>query len=214
MSNSNIWKKEFVINKKIVFCIQLVVVFLLSIFAILSLWFITVWKIPLKDQNMSIINIMNETINTDNGNTTWLEFLKNNSELNVLYNTYQNALNSDFSLYNINSNIKNIGVIIDTLLAISFIGLFSIIPTLSLKKGTLFSFISISLSFILFVIVISLFIVLFVNQYEIGSAHKKLVLEWNKIKSNSVDNVISSEKLIELSNGTFKSFLEKLAIVK
>lgn len=143
-NNNSFDKKESLIYNFAKFGIAL----LLAIFILISLWISTIWqKDTLKGLNINI-----EAMNAALGGS-----LLSADEIKLML--AKNIL--DFQGLSVNSSI------IDSIMTIGIISLFTLIPILVFKNGTLLSVISLSLGFVFLIIIMSLFFYIINQQGEL-----------------------------------------------
>lgn len=182
--------------------VKLVLVLLIGVFGLIALWYTTQWKVnTISNLGLGFDTLTVQTISKINAtqienSTDWviksIEYTKVDLSAYLndeLYKTMLTKGLGDFATAGSNYNIM-----INALIAMSFVGIIFIIPSLSFKHGTLFSTISLSVVFISFISVIVMFSILFSYQMDIVSSFKAIAANSTaSINGIEVDKTISNE---------------------
>ena len=132
---------------------------ILAVFILISLWMTTIWQ---KETPGVLL---------DKGNNGTLVGLGVNIQLMNQYSggsltVEQIALMLNKNIFGF-SGLNITAPIVDSIIAIGFVSLFMLIPILVFKNGTLLSVISLSIGFVLLIIIMTLFFLVIIDQSEL-----------------------------------------------
>lgn len=187
-------------NKTIYNLIKFFIVILISIMAILSLYFSSTWQAELingvvaekKDifTKLFAINLNDFVIKNPNA----YGFLSD-AELKQMLN---------MNIFNIKNTIFNYDML-QSIVAFGFISIFFIIPILAFKNGSLLSVISITIGFASIVIVFTLFIIGLSSYFPILTITKELNIKFKEYTSATMPSTEMADA-IKLLGEQLKSF--------
>lgn len=151
------------------------VVILAFIFSLLALWYTSQWKSEALTKLGVNLNSFNFGENLG-WNNNWNDLINNANKL---------SLNEWVSTSTINESIIN------TLIALSFICVISIIPTLVFKNGTILSIVSLTITFISSIVVIVLFVMCLNAQMDVISLYQNNDINQMKASYDANNNRIT-----------------------
>lgn len=187
-------------NKMIYNLAKFFIVILISIMAILSLYFSSTWQAELingvvadkKDifTKLFAINLNDFVIKSPN-----IYGFLSDAELKQMLN---------MNIFNIKNTIFNYDML-QSIVAFGFISIFFIIPILAFKNGSLLSVISMTIGFISITIVFALFIIGLSSYFPILTITKELNIKFKEYTSTTTPS-IEMANAIKLLGEQLKSF--------
>ncbi len=131
---------------------------ILAVFILISLWMTTIWQ---KETPGALLDASNGTL-VNLGVNIQLMNQYSGGSLTV----EQIALMLNKNIFGF-SGLNITAPIVDSIIAIGFVSLFMLIPILVFKNGTLLSVISLSIGFVLLIIIMTLFFLVINDQSEL-----------------------------------------------
>lgn len=187
-------------NKMIYNLVKFFIVILISIMAILSLYFSSTWQAELingvvadkKDifTKLFAMNLNDFVIKSPN-----IYGFLSDAELKQMLN---------MNIFNIKNTIFNYDML-QSIVAFGFISIFFIIPILAFKNGSLLSVISMTIGFISITIVFALFIIGLSSYFPILTITKELNIKFKEYTSTTTPS-IEMANAIKLLGEQLKSF--------